>query len=217
MPIVLFDLVYGGLPFLIMLLLAAILALKEWFDMSKKSDDFAFDLVWGFAYIIICFLAFAHLRMNYSGGEWLAIAVLLSVWASDTGAYFSGKTFKGPKMAPSLSPNKTWAGLVGGMVSSALMFYAFVVFAGPYFAGLLNKPFYFAQINNSALLLFCLGASMTISGQLGDLLISRQKRKVGVKDTGNIIPGHGGILDRIDSLLLSSLVFVLTLFVMEKL
>lgn len=215
MPVVLFDLVYGGLPFLIMLVLAAALSLKEWYGMSKQSNDFMFDLSWGAAYIILCFLSFAHLRMHFDGGEWLALALLLSVWASDTGAYFAGKTFKGPKMCPSISPNKTWAGLAGGVVSSALAFYAFAIAVGPYLAGLLNKSFHFAGLNDSSFVLLVLGASVTIAGQAGDLLISRQKRKVGVKDTGNLIPGHGGILDRIDSLLLCSLVFVVILFVMK--
>lgn len=211
MPIVLVDLFLGGWPFVIMLIVACALAMREWLRMSSQSPNPVKDGVFGSIYIILCFLSFMFIRVYYDSGEWLALALLLSVWASDTGAYIFGKTFKGPKMVPIISPNKTWSGLVGGMVCSALAFLCFAIYVGPFTASLLAMDFSFAGIDQSFLMLLAIGASITISGQIGDLLISKEKRKVGVKDTGGLIPGHGGLLDRIDSLMLASFVFLFTL------
>ena len=109
--------------------------------------------------------------------------VLLVVWATDSGGYFVGRRVGGPKLWPRVSPNKTWAGAVGGFVGSLAVAGAF---AGMGFG--------------RALPLMVLSGVLSVAGQLGDLLESAVKRRFGVKDSSRIIPGHGGLLDRLDSL-----------------
>ena len=152
-------------------------------------------------------MSYVGLRFSFDSGAWLSLAVILCVWGSDIGGYFAGKFIGGPKMAPKLSPKKTWAGLAGAMISSAL------VLEGLHQVG----PYLFKYINTDTglivpqtwlpVLLF--GALLGLIGQIGDVSISYLKRRVGVKDTGNIIPGHGGLLDRIDALLLVVPVFLI--------
>jgi phosphatidate cytidylyltransferase len=113
-------------------------------------------------------------------GVALTLWTLAVVWATDIGAYFSGRAIGGPKLAPALSPNKTWAGLGGGVVAALIV--------GLAIAAAFGLP--------SALLL--LGAPMAVLAQIGDLFESWLKRKAGVKDSGRLLPGHGGVLDRLD-------------------
>ncbi len=119
----------------------------------------------------------------------LIVPLIGAVIATDVGAYFAGRAIGGPKLAPSISPNKTWAGLVGGVVASALWF----ANAGWYFdSDMADRYFHFALLT---------GAAIGVVAQLGDLFESWMKRKAGVKDSGTIIPGHGGLLDRLDGLI----------------
>lgn len=214
MPVVLYALWAGGFAFIALVLLAVLVSMREWVGMSLLSAHMWRDLLVGGLYILFSFFAFAAIRFDGVAGFWISFAILLAVWASDSGAYFAGKTFKGPKMSPSISPNKTWSGFIGGCVFSAAAFYFFVTCIGPAAAQAFGKPFSFAGIEHSIELLV-LGALVTVFGQAGDLLISMQKRKVGVKDTGVLIPGHGGILDRIDSLLMVSLAFAVYLYLVR--
>lgn len=110
----------------------------------------------------------------------LTLWTLAIVWATDIGAYFAGRAIGGPKLAPALSPNKTWAGLGGGVAA------ALVVGGGIAFAFGLPRP------------LLMLGAPMAVLAQAGDLFESWLKRRAGVKDSGRLLPGHGGALDRLD-------------------
>lgn len=179
--------------------------------MASLSSNRWVDTLFGTVYIVICSLAFVHLRMhNGDHGAGLALSLLLCVWATDTGAYFVGKTFGGPKMAPAISPNKTLSGLAGGIVSSIAVLFAYAFYIGPALAGLFGVGLALPEAI-PYLWLAALGFTIAVSDQAGDLLISWQKRKVGVKDTGALIPGHGGLLDRIDGLLLAGLVFLLAL------
>ncbi|USG59615.1 phosphatidate cytidylyltransferase [Sneathiella marina] len=117
----------------------------------------------------------------------LAMTLFFVIWATDIGAYFSGKTIGGPKIAPSISPNKTWAGLFGGMIAAMITAYGMVYF-------LIN-----AEIAPFGILL--LGGASAILAQAGDFSESAWKRKFGIKDASNLIPGHGGVLDRLDGVL----------------
>ncbi|TVV70670.1 phosphatidate cytidylyltransferase [Sphingomonas solaris] len=110
----------------------------------------------------------------------LTLWTLAIVWATDIGAYFSGRAIGGPKLAPGLSPNKTWAGLGGGVVAALLAGAVIALSAG------LPRA------------LIVLGAPMAVLAQIGDLFESWLKRKAGVKDSGRLLPGHGGALDRLD-------------------
>jgi phosphatidate cytidylyltransferase len=124
------------------------------------------------------------------------LAVFVAVWATDTGALFSGNLLKGPKLWPALSPNKTWAGFLGGTAFG-------VIFAALIFLVAHGNVFYGAL----------LGVMTALVGHAGDLFESFLKRRVGRKDSGSLIPGHGGVLDRVDSMLfvapVSAVIFLL--------
>lgn len=124
-------------------------------------------------------------------GAGLALLCLLTAWFSDTGGYFFGKYIGGPKLYPAVSPNKTWAGALGGAIGSMLA----AVFASTVFLKTLPLV---------AGVAVCVVAG--VMGQLGDLAESVLKRSAGVKDSGALLPGHGGILDRIDALVFCALV-----------
>lgn len=137
----------------------------------------------GIAIIGAPMVALTHL--DRVGGAAMLFWVFGVVWATDVGAYAWGRLIGGPKLAPRVSPSKTWAGLLGGIVSAALVGYgvgAVLALDAPWVLALLSGP-------------------LAIVGQAGDLLQSMVKRHVGVKDSGWIIPGHGGILDRVDGLM----------------
>ncbi|MEA3031823.1 MAG: phosphatidate cytidylyltransferase [Sphingomonadales bacterium] len=135
---------------------------------------------WGFVYIALP--SFALLSLSWIW-ETLVFWVFAVTWATDTFAYFAGRAIGGPKLAPGISPNKTWAGLIGGMAGAGL--------AGWLLATWFEmEPFF-----------LWMGAPMGLVAQLGDLYESWEKRRAGVKDSGSLLPGHGGVLDRLDGLL----------------
>jgi len=148
----------------------------------------------GFVYIIVPAILLVLLRGKVSGfyavGFQSLIYVILVVIAADTGAYFGGSHFRGPKIAPKLSPNKTWSGFVSGV-----LFGSFIGAMAALFIGF--SPFYAALI----------AIPIVIFSVIGDFLESGLKRKLKVKDTGGVLPGHGGVLDRVDSLMMA-IVFV---------
>ena len=146
-------------------------------------------------------LATAALLRRDFGPGWVLL-VLSIAWLADTGGYFVGRKFGKAKLYVAVSPNKTWAGLYGAMLGSAV-------------ATFVAAATYLPQLGwLGATVIGCLGG---IIGQLGDLVESLFKRSVGVKDSGNIIPGHGGILDRIDALLfVSPLVYFYATYFIAK-
>jgi len=118
-------------------------------------------------------------------GAWALLFILLWVWAADTGAYFAGRAFGKHKLAAKVSPGKTREGLLGGVVL-ALVVVALVAYFGP--------------LSGDRLLLMCAALLTVLASALGDLFESMVKREAGVKDSGTLLPGHGGMLDRIDSI-----------------
>lgn len=143
----------------------------------------------GLSFLVTAGVSLVNLKQMPHGSAWL-MSVLLLTWMTDTGAYFSGRFCGQRKLIPAVSPNKTWAGFVGGFVFSALIVFGF----GLGFAGHIIGLGYWMFI----------GCVAILGAVLGDLFISLLKRSVHVKDTGNLLPGHGGVLDRIDSLLVSA-------------
>jgi len=139
----------------------------------------------GLPYVALTMIALPSLRDARDAGWPLVVFVFLVVWASDIGGYFFGRAIGGPRLAPSISPNKTWAGLAGGIAMAA------AVAAGWALAMQIRAPLY-AMITAIAL---------SWLGQGGDLFESSIKRRFQLKDSGDLIPGHGGVLDRIDALL----------------
>jgi phosphatidate cytidylyltransferase len=142
-------------------------------------------------------IAGAHfiLIRQLNNGEWWLLLALTGTWLADSGAYFVGRKFGIHKMTPSLSPKKSWEGLAGGV--------AFGVIFNALLAVLLSQVF---SVNLPWWAGAALGLIGALIGVLGDLSISMIKREVGAKDTGHIIPGHGGVLDRLDSLLFTMVV-----------
>jgi phosphatidate cytidylyltransferase len=136
--------------------------------------------------------AFALIGLDWAWYP-LVFWMFIVTWATDILAYFAGRSIGGPKLAPRISPNKTWAGLVGGVIGAGILGFAAAKWLQ------LDAPF------------TSLGAPMGLVAQLGDLFESWVKRRAGVKDSGSILPGHGGVLDRLDGLLAVALATCLVL------
>jgi phosphatidate cytidylyltransferase len=188
--------VWGGFAFSVLVLLAAIVMLKEWEKLTQP-DDTLFKLL-GYVLTIVPCACLLWLRSLTSPvddllGMKLVLALIAIIAATDIGAYFTGKSLGHYKLAPVISPNKTWEGLAGGVFAS--IFTAALVL--PY---ALPLPLFS---------LFGIGMLLSLLAQAGDLLESWAKRRAGVKDSGSLIPGHGGLLDRVDGYLLSAPAFAL--------
>ncbi|WDF71565.1 phosphatidate cytidylyltransferase [Novosphingobium sp. KACC 22771] len=183
----------GGLPWMVFVLLVATGVLWEWSKLSRAiAASWWARLIWLVAGVVYVGLA-AEMLIVLRGLP--VVAVILSVVATDIGAYFCGRTFGGPKIAPSISPSKTWSGLVGGMLGASLAL-----------AGLPRLATDGATIE----IAFTFGPLIAIIAQTGDFFESWMKRRAGVKDSGHLIPGHGGLFDRVDGLL--AVLFVAGIF-----
>lgn len=214
----------GGLLFWALLSVAGVLMQAEWADLSGASADhkklsmyavsvplailcpLAAGLSWfaigllvaAFLFVIgatrsvrlalgvlyVCLPVMALLFLRGQGpnifGLTLALWAQALVWATDIGAYFAGRSIGGPKLAPRISPSKTWSGLGGGVVAALLIGFLLHRFAG--------LPIELAAASGL----------LAVAAQAGDLLESAMKRRAGVKDSGSLLPGHGGVLDRLD-------------------
>jgi phosphatidate cytidylyltransferase len=135
----------------------------------------------GLLYAFAALIASVLVRLDPVWGFTALMFVLLIVWVTDIGGYFAGRGIGGPKLWPRVSPKKTWAGAIGGFVLSLVVAGGFAVFG-------------YGQLGP----LLLLAAVLSIASQLGDLFESAVKRRFGVKDSSQIIPGHGGLLDRLD-------------------
>jgi phosphatidate cytidylyltransferase len=154
----------------------------------------AFALGAAVFYLGVPFACLVWLRLGAPGGLIFTLWLLLVVAATDTGAYVAGRSIGGPRLAPALSPGKTWAGLFGGMLAAAVTGAVFVLFVrghGP----------------QAALSSGLLAAVLAVVAQCGDLTESWLKRRSGYKDSGRLLPGHGGLLDRVDGLLFAAPVY----------
>lgn len=192
----------GGAFFAGFILLCAMLMILEWSELTKNESR-RFQLA-GFAYVLLPCLSLLMLRnivfpdMADLEAETSVLPVLhliCIVVATDVGAFAAGKTLGRHKLAPSISPGKTWEGLAGGVLAAALVSMSF-------------SPFLiFPHTNLGALLL---GVVLAVISQAGDLFESWIKRRAGVKDSGTLLPGHGGILDRVDGLSFAAPVYLFT-------
>lgn len=144
--------------------------------------SFRARLGFGLLYVIFPSVALIFLRQQPEAGLWIALWTMMIVWATDIGAYFAGRAIGGPKLAPRLSPNKTWAGLIGGAAAAAAI-------------GVL-----LAWQGRMGLFYWVAAGPLAVVAQMGDLFESWLKRRSGVKDSGRLLPGHGGVLDRLDGL-----------------
>ncbi len=187
----------GGWWWTVFVAAVALGVLWEWWGLSKAiARNWSGRALWltaGMAYV-----GPAAALMNYLNGwpglverdttAWrLLVLLICSVIATDIGAYFAGRTFKGPKIAPRISPSKTWAGLIGGAAAS-----------GSVWAIVYSR---FSDMGGASVMGFVFGTLLAVIAQTGDFFESWMKRRAGVKDSGSLIPGHGGLFDRVDGLL----------------
>lgn len=168
----------GGDIFAILVAAAASAMFYEWLRMNRGWGWY----VAGFFYALLPALALLWIRERDAHGLALLIWVFIVTWSTDIGAYFAGRWFGKHKLAPLVSPNKTREGLYGGMAAATLFGGAWALAAG------LGKP------------LLSFPPLFAIAAQMGDLFESWMKRRAGIKDSGNWLPGHGGVLDRLDGL-----------------
>ena len=204
-PISLFFLIKGSVYFTFFLSILFFTTSYEWINMCKKK---VINKILGIIFLIISFYSAYQLR-NISGVNSFLLIVLICIF-TDIGGYIFGKFFKGPKLIK-ISPNKTYAGAFGGFLLAVVASLVFSHYAtNPW----LIFPLEFLELTKNyetTFLIFVLIISLV--SQIGDLIISYFKRLAKVKDTGKIIPGHGGILDRIDGLIfaipISYLFFIL--------
>lgn len=215
---------FGGIAFWLLTSLAAMLMLSEWGDLVQSDPAhkrlalfaacvplaimapglaagpsfLALGLIFGAGFFIaivtnkprlafgIAYVALPALALLFLRGEerglLLALWTLATVWMTDIGAYFAGRSIGGPKLAPAVSPNKTWAGLIGGVIAALLLGLALWRYTGLPLQLALASPI------------------LAVIAQIGDLYESWLKRLAGKKDSGNLLPGHGGVLDRLDGL-----------------
>ncbi|VIO74426.1 phosphatidate cytidylyltransferase [Bradyrhizobium ivorense] len=150
----------------------------------------------GLLYAAAAEVASVLVRLDTAKGFGALMFVLLVVWVTDIGGYFAGRSIGGPKLWVRISPKKTWAGAIGGFAASLLVAAGFAAF----------------EIGSTAPLLV-LGALLSVVSQLGDLFESAVKRRFGVKDSSHIIPGHGGVLDRLDGFVAAVIVAAILGFV----
>jgi len=183
---------YRIVPVAFLLLAVGAAASFEW---ARRQGDNPLWHAGGVLYLGLPALALVGLRILPAQGSKVVLGLFLIVWATDTGALVFGKLIGGRKLAPKLSPGKTWAGTIGGSITAAMVF------------GL-----YIALFSFNALLGMLYAFVFSFVAHGGDLFESLIKRRFGYKDSGGLIPGHGGVLDRVDSLFAASVVLALLVF-----
>ena len=192
-PLILYCFIYGGIAYLVMTALCFFMVQYEWTRMAMLKPDYTVLLsLVGFLYFIACAFSLVIMRFGEADGMILTTSMIVAIWVSDIFAYVFGKLIGGPKLAPKVSPNKTWSGAVGALACPVLFYMAVV---------------YFGLWDISYVQAGALGVTIGLTGQAGDLIVSRMKRYVGVKDTGTLIPGHGGLLDRIDAFIFATPIY----------
>lgn len=154
------------------------------------------DAAYGVFYLGWPLVLLVWLRLSADGGSWM-ILLFAVTWASDVFAYLIGSLVKGPKLWPRFSPNKTWSGFIGGLVGGTAMAVLLVATEGGGYLSFAGISLWLAALTGLA------GALATMAG---DLWESALKRRYGVKDSGDLIPGHGGLLDRVDGLMFAVVV-----------
>ncbi len=182
--------------------LVALGVLWEWWGLVRRfASSRASRAVWmvaGVVYVGVAGLVLATLN-DGDQDPLLLLVLVISVIATDIGAYFAGRAIGGPKIAPRISPSKTWAGLVGGMVVAGASISILLLMVGC--RATINNECWNNELLTDWHISIPTGAIIAIIAQSGDFFESWMKRRAGVKDSGNLIPGHGGLFDRVDGLL----------------
>ena len=186
-PLSFFFIIKGSYLFNFFLLICLLITSFEWFYMSKRKKYHLF----GYIFLMFAFYSAYVLRNNFADENLIIfLLIIITCISTDVGGYVFGKTFKGPKLIK-ISPNKTFSGMIGGYILSVIFIYVF---------------FYYSYLFYDGITIFTLETLIIILlistvSQIGDITISYFKRLSNIKDTGKIIPGHGGLLDRIDGMI----------------
>ena len=203
-PVALFFIIQGSFFLIFFLIICFFISAYEWHLMTKKIKF----LLGGYIVLIFSFYSVFELRNNLSGEYFYILLVTIICVATDIGGYLFGKTFKGPKLTK-ISPNKTYSGMFGGFFLSFISTHVYI------------NNINFAQFKiETSIEFFLIVLLISAISQLGDIIISYFKRLSKIKNTGKIIPGHGGLLDRIDGMIFafpfSYLIFYSELIVWNK-
>ena len=182
-PLATFFIIQGSVFFTFFLSILFLVTSFEWLKMNKKND-----LMKIFGIIFLLFSFYAAFNIRESGSNLFIFIIIVCIF-TDIGGYVFGKTFKGPKLIK-ISPNKTYSGVIGSFLFSIIAGLVFIKYIDD-----LNLK------NNDQLVILLVILLISFISQIGDLIISYFKRKAKLKDTGKILPGHGGLLDRIDGLI----------------
>ena len=193
-PIALYAILYSKSIFLLLAIAIAILMTAEWLDIIKNAQDQKKWRLIGFFYVLIPIYSVIKIRLYDAD---ILFWMFVVIWATDIFAFFAGRSLGGPKLAPKISPNKTWSGLAGGLFASMMI-------------GMMSS----FMFSGGVLFFIFISAMLALIEQISDLLESKFKRIFGVKDSGNLIPGHGGVLDRLDGMMLvaPTVLFLITVF-----
>ena len=190
-PLAIYAVFFSANVFLYFAVAIAVLMTFEWCDMTKDIRGKSKWRLIGFLYISIPVFCLVKIRLLDAN---ILFWMMLIIWATDIAAYFTGRLIGGKKLAPSISPGKTWSGFFGGLVAAAILgFFTAFMFVG------------------DLRFLLVLAMVLSVVSQISDLVESKFKRVFNVKDSGNIIPGHGGVLDRLDGFIFTSPLLLLVL------
>ncbi len=202
-PLAYFFIFKGGIFYSIFLITIMIISLYEvvkiifWQNYSVRAKEKCLYCFFAILYIAFSMYSLYTIRGSVQGYE-LTLYLFFTVCVFDTSAYFIGSLLKGPKLMPKISPKKTWSGLIGGsLITLVTIFSTFHALD---------------QDLETAFITAFISCIIGVMGQIGDFIESSFKRKFGVKDSGSLLPGHGGILDRMDSVFLSSITLFLFRF-----
>jgi len=193
-PIAIYAMFFSINLFFLIALSITIMMTVEWVDIIRSAKNQRKWRLIGFFYVLIPVFCVIKIRLIE---PYILLWMFVIIWSTDIFAYFAGKAIGGPKLAPLISPNKTWSGLIGGVLACSLI-------------GLISSLLF----SGSALFFIIASFALSIIEQVSDLTESKIKRIFNLKDSGNIIPGHGGIIDRLDGMVLvaPAVLFLITLF-----
>jgi phosphatidate cytidylyltransferase len=208
-PIALALIWLGGIAFAVLVGAAAFGLAIEWLMLCRLPSAQRGGVklrIGGLAYVALAAVALLYLRSDPVAGRANLLFLVLIVWAGDVGAYMIGRMLGGPRIAPRISPGKTWSGALGGLVAAIA-----VGVAGAHF--IIDPD---ASRWDATWQAALVGAGLGIVAQAGDLLESFVKRRLGVKDSSHLIPGHGGLFDRLDAILSSAVAAALLAFALGR-
>lgn len=199
-----------------------IIGIGVWFEWSALVLQFrppgTSRTIWRSAGAVYCGMASAILiqvRADAAGAA-LVLLIVGAVVGTDVGAYFVGRALGGPKIAPRISPSKTWAGLLGGVIGASLVLWLVLANAGRILLASPGANVTAVDTAFSPLTILGMGLAVAVVSQIGDFFESWMKRAAGVKDSGKLLPGHGGLFDRVDGLMAVLVVFG-TIFIIVRL